>query len=707
MSIPSGTDLAVLVIFILIHGCVSGLPVINLAVKPVHDVDRVCHNAGYTLYNAYASLGLKGEFLVEGITTKPAKVPVDSPCYGMSGTCCLRSNEKSMVPVVQLEYHNKLEEALKKRLTSCGTMGRRFERALFYSFRESHDLLRTEISGIVNVKQLPQYLFNELFNFLYQSIHTQDFCELSEKVKDQMEKIFRYVFQQQIRQTGSENLSEHCTAIVEDHFVNTWFNTTLDNFVRALNTLRLVAEIMDATQALIHFAHQHKFHETCVNALFKIKHCAYCGGYSIIEPCDGNCINTLRGCMADLAELKPYIHLLKIKLKEIGHLASTELEPLRFLKTTLIDFIYLTTHLVQSNITKLVQSDSCEVLDDTKIHQIESNNLLHHIKSSVPSAGIIEAINSEMSCFDGLESAILELPEEICGIDPKHLSYIRNKDCWNGTERANYNEAIVEPMKANQVNNPAFKSHPLPLENSYSHITSLINTLLHEVNMTNEFYECIQTDDEDCSVFVLECESSIEPNEDSASSGSGSGSDSGSRSGSGFYHTKQHESSSYDLESPNRRPFIIQFGPPRRYHDNMNDEPKSNTTEPLPTDHTPQSTEDTTNENEYYKPDSEIINSTNGDAPTIDVITVTMTATDEEATDSDSDQDSPDTDPNLPDSDQNPTDPDQNQNPFDPLESSPEPDKNIDLTPHTGSGYSLQCSIILVIVLSFMYVFFY
>ena len=55
-------------------------------------------------------------------------VPVDSPCYGMSGTCCLRSNEKSMVPVVQLEYHNKLEEALKKRLTSCGTMGRRFER---------------------------------------------------------------------------------------------------------------------------------------------------------------------------------------------------------------------------------------------------------------------------------------------------------------------------------------------------------------------------------------------------------------------------------------------------------------------------------------------------------------------------------------------------------------------------------------------------
>ena len=228
--------------------------------------------------------------------------------------------------------------------------------ALFYSFRESHHLLRTEISGIVNVEQLPQYLFDDLFNFLYQSIHTQDFCELSEKVKDQMEKIFRYVFQQQIRQTGFENPSEHCTAIVEDHFVNTWLNTTLDNFVRALNTLRLVAEIMDATQALIHYAHQHKFHETCVNALFKIKHCAYCGGYTVIEPCDGNCINTLRGCMADLAELKPYIHLLKIKLKEIGHLASNELEPLRFLKTTLIDFIYLTTHLVQSNITKLVST---------------------------------------------------------------------------------------------------------------------------------------------------------------------------------------------------------------------------------------------------------------------------------------------------------------------------------------------------------------
>ena len=72
MSIPSG-NLAVLVIFILIHGCVSGLPVINPAVNPVHDIDRVCHNAGYALFNIYSSLGLKNEFLVEGITTKPAK----------------------------------------------------------------------------------------------------------------------------------------------------------------------------------------------------------------------------------------------------------------------------------------------------------------------------------------------------------------------------------------------------------------------------------------------------------------------------------------------------------------------------------------------------------------------------------------------------------------------------------------------------------
>ena len=51
-----------------------------------------------------------------------------SPCAGMSATCCLSRKEKEIMPIVKLEYHGKLQQALKKRLPICKIVGRQFER---------------------------------------------------------------------------------------------------------------------------------------------------------------------------------------------------------------------------------------------------------------------------------------------------------------------------------------------------------------------------------------------------------------------------------------------------------------------------------------------------------------------------------------------------------------------------------------------------
>ncbi len=54
-------------------------------------------------------------------------VPVGSPCYGMSSTCCLSNEEKGMEPIVALEYHQLLQSVLENGLSSCNRLGRDME----------------------------------------------------------------------------------------------------------------------------------------------------------------------------------------------------------------------------------------------------------------------------------------------------------------------------------------------------------------------------------------------------------------------------------------------------------------------------------------------------------------------------------------------------------------------------------------------------
>ena len=109
------------------------------------------------------------------------------------------------------------------------------------------------------------------------------------------------------------------------------------------------------------------------------------------------------------------------------------------------------------------------------------------------------------------------------------------------------------------MNNPSFKRYPVPLSNSYSKRVSQLTKLIREMNQTNQFYECLQTDDEDCSLFVLECNNVAPPPIDGEfQSGSGSG------SGSGYGHGHIQ-----DTESTGGRSILLQLGGPRRYHDIM------------------------------------------------------------------------------------------------------------------------------------------
>ena len=88
-----------------------------------------------------------------------------------------------------------------------------------------------------------------------------------------------------------------------------------------------------------------------------------------------------------------------------------------------------------------------------------------------------------------------------------------------------YEHQLVGKTRSEQSDNPAFKRESTLLPNSYGKQISQIDRLIQEINQTTQFYECIETDDEDCQLFVLECKATLPlSQDDDFQSGSGSGS---------------------------------------------------------------------------------------------------------------------------------------------------------------------------------------
>ncbi|XP_039913096.1 glypican-5 isoform X3 [Hirundo rustica] len=64
-------------------------------------------------------------------------------------------------------------------------------------------------------------------------------------------------------------------------------------FLQALN---LGIEVINATDHL-HFS------KACSRALLRMQYCPHCQGLTLSKPCMGYCLNTMRGCLADIAEV--------------------------------------------------------------------------------------------------------------------------------------------------------------------------------------------------------------------------------------------------------------------------------------------------------------------------------------------------------------------------------------------------------------------
>lgn len=216
---------------------------------------------------------------------------------------------------------------------------------LYPSIKQARDIVEKDIAASMDQTKIPTDVFDKLFQVLYEFIHVPDFCKLSNELHQQMGIIF------DLMMNVSTNSSLHrraddCAKDYKKHFISVWYNDTLNSFVETFNVVRIISEVFQLSEKLLKDLKQHKFNRDCVNSLFRLKHCSFCVGNRIdITVCDGLCLNTFRGCMAEVYMLQPHFKALQEQLHNIMILADSELKSDTLTLKTMIGFKYMIKHM--------------------------------------------------------------------------------------------------------------------------------------------------------------------------------------------------------------------------------------------------------------------------------------------------------------------------------------------------------------------------
>lgn len=481
-------------------------------------------------------------------TSKPQTVPVDSVCYGMNTTCCKPTAEKEILRIANREYGLLFQETLDESLQECPHIGRKLYSALYKSFDEIRRQFEIDMNEVLN-DQLPADMFDHFFQYFNLFIFHPDLCMLEDHLQLQIQRVADFVYRTIHRGPDIDVQKYPCFVNITRSLTSTYLQDLFTALETQLYKIRVLVQSVQVTEEIVGVLRRHTFSPACLNALIRLKHCSYCGGFKQFKPCLYFCVNTLQGCFADVAELRPAFNGLLSSLKMASGRFSSQLQPEAFIQNALHHFVAMARSL-KSRDLKGLMSTECVTFE----HSVSKRQLLvTDLETDLRPVELPEdalsydvfstAMLQELDCMEELSSLLWNVPQEMCFLSKHHIASIGNEQCWTGTDMGSYNQQPLGKLKQHQVNNTAFSILPLETAILYNAEIAKLHQVTNDLNATIlQDDPCLQSDDEDCSTRpVYACD-------DNDRSGSGSG------SGSGFMGTSGFEDMEGETTPSSKRP---------------------------------------------------------------------------------------------------------------------------------------------------------
>lgn len=217
--------------------------------------------------------------------------------------------------------------------------------AVYSTLTEVRRQLEIEVNQTLNY-HLPKDAFTSLFNYFAEFLYTPDLCPLAGTLQSVIQELFKAVY---IGQGGMDMKSSpermSCFRNASNSFTFLHLQEILTPLERQLYDLKLFVDSLKMAEEIMHTVRGHTFSRSCMNALPRLKYCAYCAGFKRFKPCLFFCLNTLRGCVADVAEIhQDFSHFLTA-LKTMSRDFSLEWQPEAVISNSLHYFVTLSTTL--------------------------------------------------------------------------------------------------------------------------------------------------------------------------------------------------------------------------------------------------------------------------------------------------------------------------------------------------------------------------
>uniref|UniRef100_A0A670JIL4 Glypican-5-like n=1 Tax=Podarcis muralis TaxID=64176 RepID=A0A670JIL4_PODMU len=235
----------------------------------------------------------------------------------------------------------------------------------------------------------------------------------------------------------------------------------------------------------------------CSRALVKMQYCPHCQGLTLIRPCEGYCLNVMRGCFASISELdsqwREYIYTLEYLTNEMA--GSHDLEAaLLGIRNSINDAILhaqLNGPHLSATVDKVCgQPEEKEVrplpdnivqakeVTETQALTMTHSNTLSSKRSSLPlkaskndkSRSLKKMAREFINYMKRSRTLYASLTERLCDGD---LVMKDSSTCWNGEDvvESYTSRVVTNGMKA-QINNPELKVRGMD-----PHVSNLIAKL--------------------------------------------------------------------------------------------------------------------------------------------------------------------------------------------------------------------------------------
>ena len=225
---------------------------------------------------------------------------------------------------------------------------------MYNTLVETQRQLEIEVNEQVN-NELPSGAFNTFFEFLTNFLYHPDLCPLPEQIRLQMQELFTAVyFAQGGSEIGNDTQRQQCFGNISASFVHSYQQDVLSSLEKSLSDLKLFLNSLTIVEEVVSTVRTHTFTPSCVSALTKLKYCAMCSGYLKFSPCLFLCLNTLRGCVADIAELQHNFGTLLAELTTFADYLAPELQPETIISTSFRSFVDLASELAKTDLKTLV-----------------------------------------------------------------------------------------------------------------------------------------------------------------------------------------------------------------------------------------------------------------------------------------------------------------------------------------------------------------